>query len=182
MENGFEKKVLVPQGISINVQGNLVKLSHGGKEVHKKFSTGTIDLSEDSGTVKITAKNSKKKTVATANAIASQIVNLFTGLQKEFEYKLEVVYSHFPMNIAVKEGIVEISNIAGAKMPKKAKIIGSAKVAVKGKDITVTSANKEHAGQTAANIESATKTTGKDRRIFQDGIYIVSKPKTMPVN
>ncbi len=182
MEKGFEKKVAVPQGISMHVQANLVKFSHGGKDVHKKFSAGAIDLSEDGGTVKITAKNSKKKIFATANAIASQIVNLFTGLQKEFEYKLEVVYSHFPMNIVVKEGFVEISNISGAKMPKKAKIIGLAKVAVKGKDITVTSANKEYAGQTAANIESATKIKGKDRRVFQDGIYIVSKPKTMPVN
>jgi len=30
----------------------------------------------------------------------------------------------------------------------------------------------EHVGQTAANIELATKVKDKDRRVFADGIYI----------
>ena len=45
-----------------------------------------------------------------------------------------------------------------------------------GDTITVESINIEHAGQTAANIESATKIKGRDRHVFQDGCYITSKP------
>mgnify|MGYP000225838052 CR=1 FL=1 len=35
--------------------------------------------------------------------------------------------------------------------------------------------NKEKVGQTAANIEKATRVKGYDTRVFQDGIYLVSR-------
>jgi len=40
----------------------------------------------------------------------------------------------------------------------------------------VRSGNKYAAGQTAANLEQATRVRKKDRRVFQDGIFIVEKP------
>ena len=35
--------------------------------------------------------------------------------------------------------------------------------------------NVEDVGQTAANLEQATVVKGRDIRVFQDGIYVVSK-------
>ena len=69
-----------------------------------------------------------------------------------------------------------IDNFLGERSPRKAKIIGDdVKVSVKGEDVTITGINKEHVGQTMANIEQATKIKGRDPRIFQDGIYLVDK-------
>ncbi|MMZ70429.1 50S ribosomal protein L6P [compost metagenome] len=49
------------------------------------------------------------------------------------------------------------------------------KVTVKGSDVIVEGIDIEAVGQTAANIERATKITGFDRRKFMDGIYIYEK-------
>jgi large subunit ribosomal protein L6 len=41
----------------------------------------------------------------------------------------------------------------------------------------LTGTDVEAVGQTAANIERATKVWGYDPRVFQDGIYITEKAK-----
>jgi len=46
---------------------------------------------------------------------------------------------------------------------------------VKGDDIIVEGINIENVGQTAANIQLATKIKDKDPRVFQDGIYVYEK-------
>lgn len=162
--------------MQVEIADNLVVAKAGQKKVWKKFEAKKIKISQENGCVVVFSQNGKKKSVAVVNSIASAVQNLFFGLEKDFEYRLEIVYSHFPINVSVKDGFVEISNLGGAKMPRKGKIIGSAKVVVKGKEVIVSAPNKEEAGQTSANIESAAKILGKDKRIFQDGVYIVSKP------
>jgi large subunit ribosomal protein L6 len=76
-----------------------------------------------------------------------------------------------------KEGdYLIVTNFLGEKTPRKSLILKGVNVEIKGKEIFVTSHDKELAGQTAANIERATKVRNRDRRVFQDGIFIVSKP------
>ena len=49
-------------------------------------------------------------------------------------------------------------------------------VKVDKENIEIKSDNIERAGQSAANIEKGTKVRNKDRRIYQDGIFITEKP------
>ena len=135
------------------------------KEIHIELKGNEIVLTT----------NERKKNNAMLTTFATHIQNLVDGLQKPFEYKLTIVYSHFPMNVAVKGSFVEINNFTGEKKPRKAKILGKTKVEIKGKDLTVTGNTKDEVAQTAANIETATRVKGKDKRIFQDGIYITQK-------
>ena len=51
----------------------------------------------------------------------------------------------------------------------------STKVEIGKDEVVITGIDKEHVGQTMANIEQATRVHGFDIRIFQDGIYLVSK-------
>ena len=78
-------------------------------------------------------------------------------------------------NVKVEKDTVTIDNFLGERHPRTAKIVGSAKVVVKGDEVTITGVNKEHVGQTMANLEQATKIRGKDPRVFQDGIYLTSR-------
>jgi large subunit ribosomal protein L6 len=101
---------------------------------------------------------------------------MISGVQEDFIYKLEIANVHFPMNVKVEGENVVIKSFLGETTERNAKIIPKASVEVKGNQIEVKSANIEAAGQTAANIEKATRLTGRDRRVFQDGIFITEKP------
>jgi large subunit ribosomal protein L6 len=52
-------------------------------------------------------------------------------------------------------------------------------VSVVGEDVVIQGPSLEDVSQTAANIELATKTKGKDQRVFLDGLYIYSKGEGM---
>src|SRR3989344_2818915 len=179
MKKTFEEAVEVPAGIEVEVLGpTRIRLKSGQKQIEKKFKAQAIEVRKDANKIIISTETANKKTLATINTIASHIKNAIHGLQKGYEYKLEIVYSHFPMKVKVGNGVVEIDNLVGAKQARKAKILEGVTVQVKGKDITVNGHDKDNTGQTAANIESATRIKGgKDIRNYQDGIYIVSKPK-----
>jgi len=79
------------------------------------------------------------------------------------------------MSVKVAGDKVVIENFLGERHPRTARIVGDTKVQVKGDEVEVTGINKEHVGQTMANIEQATRIKGRDPRVFQDGIYLVSK-------
>jgi large subunit ribosomal protein L6 len=100
---------------------------------------------------------------------------MIKGVTEGFEYKMSIVYSHFPMQTKVEGKTVVISNFLGEKKPRIAKIVGGTTVKVSGNSVVVSGINKEDVGQTTANIEQKTKIKRFDPRVFQDGIYVVEK-------
>lgn len=175
MEGKLFDTIELPVGFKATIEKETLKISGNGKEVAKKLSLSDVSVVAEENKLVVYQNDKRKKAKAKAGAIVAHIRNMIKGLEKGFTYKLEIVYSHFPLNVSVKPGFVEINNLGGAKHPKKAKIVGEAKVEVKGKDIIVSGHNKEDVGQTAANMEVITRIKGKDKRVFQDGIYIVSR-------
>src|SRR5690606_1375479 len=97
------------------------------------------------------------------------------GVTEGFTYRMKIVYAHFPMSVKVAGDSVVIENFLGERHPRRARIVGDTKVQVKGDEVEVSGINKEDVGQTMANIEQATRIKGRDPRVFQDGIYLVSK-------
>ena len=81
------------------------------------------------------------------------------------------------MNVSFKNGVLEAKNFIGEKKPRHLKIKEGVEVKVQGDKITVTSPDIEKAGTTATDIEQLCRICNKDRRIFQDGIYIIEKAK-----
>ncbi|WP_290819303.1 50S ribosomal protein L6 [Halovivax sp.] len=134
----------------------------------------TVDVDDDA--VVIESENTDAKTNATVGTFESHVRNAIQGVTDGWEYEMEVFYSHFPMQVRVEGEEVVIENFLGEKAPRRTTIHGDTQVDVDGEQLTLSGPNKEHVGQTAADIEQLTRVSGKDTRVFQDGVYITTKP------
>jgi len=177
----MQKEIKIPENVEVVVEGKKVVVRGKNGELERDFSdpryNHSILIEKKDGTL-VVSTNEKKKGLAykMVNTIAAHVRNMILGVQKAFEYKLKIHYVHFPMTVEVKDGKVLIKNFLGEKGARVANIVGDTKVKVEKDIITVSSISIENAGQTAANIEQACKVIGRDRRIFQDGIFIIQKP------
>ena len=175
IEESVTTKVEFAEAVQTEVSGKTVTVKAEKGEVSKKFDIDGISLKKDNGRIEVTAKPNTRQMRAMMKTVVGHLKNMQAGVTQGYKYKLAIVFSHFPMNVSIKEDKVEITNFAGEKSPRHSKILPGVKVEVKGKDVFVSGVDREKVGQTAANLETATKLKGKDRRIFQDGIYIVEK-------
>lgn len=170
----LREEIPIPEGIDVTIENEVtVKGSKG--QLSRKFNYPNVVIKKDDGNVVLEAHFPKKKDKAMLGTIRSHISNMITGLTDGFTYNMKIVYAHFPMTVKTGKDKVTIENFLGERYPRTAKIVGSAKVQVKGEDVVVTGINKEDVGQTMANLEQATKIKGRDPRVFQDGIYFVSR-------
>ena len=60
----------------------------------------------------------KSKHLSMLRSVCSHISNLFDGVNSKFEYKMRLVYSHFPINANITNGgkTVELRNFLGEKI------------------------------------------------------------------
>jgi large subunit ribosomal protein L6 len=135
-----------------------------------------VDVSVEGDAVVVASEVNDAKTNSTVGTFESHVENMFHGVTEGWEYKLEVHYSHFPMQVDVEGDEVVIQNFLGEKAPRRTQIRGDTDVEVDGEDVTLSGPSIEDVGQTAADIEQLTRVTDKDTRVFQDGVYIVEKP------
>ena len=174
------EEVRVPEGVEISIDGMKVRVKGPKGELERDFSHARgviirLDEDEEGKKVVVEAYFANRRLKALVGTIASHIDNMITGVTKGFRYKLKIVYSHFPVTVKVQNDKVVIENFLGEKAPRIAKIMPGVKVKVQKDDVIVEGIDIEAVGQTAANIEQATKVKGFDRRVFVDGIYIYEK-------
>jgi large subunit ribosomal protein L6 len=176
MRAKLEEKIQVPSGVSVQVEGSVINVSKGSVKLSREISSPRLNAEAKGTELIITCESGNKIEYKKIKSLVSHLKNLIAGLENKYEYHLESCNVHFPMTLKVDKSKFVINNFLGEKQPRFADIVEGANVEVKGQKITVTSHDKEAAGQTAANIEKATKIRNRDRRIFQDGIYIISRP------
>ncbi len=176
MKHRFEEDLEIPAGIICTVEGNTITCKKDALEIKKKIHLpGGKIKKEDTKLIFQIAEGNKNDWTKLRSTVA-HMKNVFLGLEKPFVYALETCNVHFPMTLKADSTKLTINNFLGEKIPRIAHINPEVKVEIQGSKITVTSHDREAAGQTAANIEKATKVRNRDRRIFQDGIFIVKKP------
>ncbi len=177
MRKPFFQEIEVPEGIEIKINEDRNEIFAKGPEGESKreINLGNCDIEINKNKVKIGSEKATKREKKIANTFGAHIRNMIKGVQEKFEYELKVCSSHFPISVKIENNIATIKNFLGEKIDRKAKVLEGVEVEVKKETIFVRSNDKEKAGQTAANFENVTKIRGRDKRIFQDGIYIIKK-------
>jgi len=177
MRKEIFQNIEIPEGIEVKIDGTELRVK--GKEGENKrcfnIDASKLSLEKKDSKIIIGGKKVTKKEKRVINTIAAHIKNMIRGVQEKFEYHLKICFSHFPITVEVKGNDVLIKNFLGEKIPRKTKIPEGVDIDVRKDMIKITSNDKELAGQAAANFEKSTKVGLRDRRVFQDGIFIVNK-------
>jgi|TARA_B100001964_G_C14253182_1_gene610999 large subunit ribosomal protein L6 len=173
MKKEIFQTIEIPKGVEAEINGNTLIINGPEGENKKTFNTNKLVFEKKENSIIIGSKKATKTEKRMINTITAHINNMVKGVQEKFEYKLKICFSHFPFSIEIKGDEAIIKNFLGEKIPRKLKISGEVDI---NKDIiTIKSVDKELAGQIAANFEQATRIKSKDKRVFQDGCYIISK-------
>lgn len=175
----MEKTVPIATGVTVEVTGSRVTVSGPKGKLERDFSSplfaGEIAIQKTDNAVKVATASYRRHLKAEVGCIAGHIRNMVAGVTGGYKYTLQSVYMHFPFTVKVAGKEVVISNFLGERAVRRAAIVGQTKVEVKGEEITVEGSDIEAVGQTAANIERATKIPSRDRRVFQDGIFLTKR-------
>ena len=170
------EEIEIPNDVELTINGPLISVKGQNGGLERRFSHPKIKIfKKDNKLILESIKKPSKKEKTIINTFKAHIKNMIIGVNKFYTNKLKICSSHFPVSVSIEGSELIIKNFLGEKIPRRAKIVPNSKIEIKGEDITITSIDKELAGQTASNIEIATKIRGRDRRVFGDGIFLTNK-------
>jgi len=176
MKKEIFQEIEIPEGVEVEIKKGLVTVKGPKGENKRDFNLYKISLEKKDGKIIVGNKKSTKNEKRRTNTTAAHIRNMIKGVQEKFEYKLKVCFNHFPSTVEIKGRKVTIKNFLGEKYPREFEFLNGVEVKNDGGVISISSCDLELAGQTAATFESVTRISKRDRRVFQDGIFITNKP------
>lgn len=170
-----ERRVTIPAGVHVEIEGPVLKIKGQKGQLERNVRFPQISTSIESDDLVFSTDSDRKNVVAMVGTFAAHARNMCTGVSQGFEYRMKVVYSHFPIQLKLQGDKLEIHNFLGEKKARFARIEGGVVAKIGNDEVVLSGIDKELLGITSANIEHATRVRKRDPRVFQDGIYIVQK-------
>jgi len=179
MKKSIQKVIDVPENVDVALELPKVIVKGPLGKSEREFNVKNITFSKEDKKIVIEKENATKKEKKLINSIASHMVNMIKGSIKGYEYRLQICAIHFPITVKIEKAshLFVIKNFLGENKDRVVSILPDVDINVEGDIITVKGINKENVGQQAADIENITRVRARDRRVFQDGIWIVKKEK-----
>ncbi len=176
-ERARDAEIELPSGVELSVDGRVLSAKGPLGTVRRPFPSETLRLEGRSGKVRLEllVPPNRKGSRALLGTWVAHLTNLGAGLTRGVEAKLKVVAAHFPMKVQVRGSELVIENFLGEKHPRSTGLLAGTTAVVDGEFVTVQGFDVELVGQSAANIERATRIRDYDPRVFQDGIYLVER-------
>ncbi|MBI4148376.1 50S ribosomal protein L6 [Candidatus Woesearchaeota archaeon] len=176
MKQTITEEITIPNGVTAQLSQSTVHVKGPKGETTRTFITPGVTLAASQSKITLTATKATKREKAKLYSTRAHLNNMFAGVQTPFVYVLKVCSGHFPMNVTLANNKISVKNFLGEKIARTAQLPQTAQVKIEGDKITISSTDKEIAGRTASDIEQLMRVSNRDRRIFQDGIYVIQKP------
>jgi large subunit ribosomal protein L6 len=163
--------VEIPAGVTITVDGGLIKVSGPKGNLEEKLLPHvTVDIKENILTV--TRKSDEKISRAQHGLMRSLIQNMVEGVTKGFEKKLEVNGVGFKVALQGNKLVLNL----GFSHPIEVVAPEGITLAVDKMNISIAGINKQQVGQVAADIRALKKPEPyKGKGIKYEGEYIIRK-------
>eukprot|EP01068_Selenidium_serpulae_P014551 Selendium_serpulae@DN6109_c1_g1_i2.p1 len=177
--------VEVPDEVNLTIAARVVRVENKANKdnaLQRSFKHLPVDMrySKEHKKIMITMWLATSKSKCCLRTVASHIRNMFTGVLKKYQYKMRLVYAHFPINATIKDGkpqTLEIRNFLGSKLMRHVVMqpnVHIARSSVKD-ELILTSCDLEALGRSCAQVKQSALVRNKDIRKFLDGIYVYEK-------
>ncbi len=170
-------EIALPEGVKASMEGHTFVMS-GKMGTSKRIFDSPFAIVGISGGNKVTVENQKdnRRGKRVFETYAAHIMNMIKGVTKGFRYEMQVVQGHFPTKVNVKGNQILIENFLGEKTPRVVVAYpGVTARTADGKAVFIEGADLEDVSHVAQAMETRTRIKSKDRRVFQDGVYLVNR-------
>ncbi len=171
-----ERTIQIPEDVELRQEGKALAVKGPKGQLTREFIHGKIKIAVKDKKLLISSEEDRRQIKAIVGTWAAIINNMILGVSKGWKCEMKLVFSHFPAKMSLKDGEFVIQNFLGERAPRSAKLFPDVSVKIDKENIIITGADKERVGLAAGKIEKVTKIVGYDRRIFQDGCFIVKHP------
>lgn len=175
MKQELTQTIDIPEGCTLTYTNRVLTAKGNNGEVSRKIYHPKMAVEVKGDEVIFNAPVATQREKRQMFSLVSHVKNMIRGATKGHTYKLKICSGHFPMNVSLSNNVLTVKNFLGEAVPRTVKVKEGVTVNVNGDIVEVTSANLELAGSQASDIEQMTRITNRDRRIFQDGLFIIEK-------
>ena len=169
------RKVKIPGGVKASLDGMHLRVTGPKGQLSRNVRFPQVTVTCDGNEVVISTESRRKEITAMVGTLEAHTKNMFRGVTEGYEYRMKVVFSHFPIQLKLQGSRLEIANFLGEKKARHARIEPGVTAKVGNDEVVLTGIDRELVGTTAANIEHATHIRDRDPRVFQDGIYMIQR-------
>lgn len=177
----FEESIEPEKGVELSVKGKVITAKGPKGSVSQNFAHAKrINIEYDKSTKKILIYIDfpTVKEAALARTIINVVKNMQLGVLYQYTYKMKIVHAHFPITVVPPQkgsNEILIKSFIGERSPRKTKAVGDVKITANKEEVIIVGCSNLDVGQTAANIQKCARVRDKDKRIFQDGVFVYEK-------
>ena len=147
-----KQPIHIPDGVTITVDGNIVRVKGKNAELSERMPNG-VNIVVDDSELRVEIQSSRSDIRANWGLARALIANMVTGVTEGYEKKLEINGVGYGAQMKGKD--IELK--VGFSHPVLIKSVDGVEYSVEGNVISVKGASKQQVGQLAAEIRKVRK-------------------------